>query len=151
MKSDTLSTRNDEKVIDLYRTTGLQPYFEAIYHRYKQRVYRKGLQITKDENLANDCLTRQHNSQLAIRHPLDGINILLDEYRETHDFKLFLLPKSLNTLPTDAINLLIMKDYDGLDLSEIGEPLTVSTEAIKMRLKRSRAKLKKQINSWIEA
>lgn len=183
MKPSTLPSFRDEELIDLFRTTGTQDYFEAIYHRYSPKVYRQCYQLTKDVILAEDythdvfimlllkinlfegrsafstwlysltrnyCLTLQRQQQFADRLSPDHLEIMPEDYSELEEFKLHLLPKAMGTLPTDDAKLLKMKYYDGLEVAEISKQLTVSTGAVKMRLKRSRAKLKKQLSTWLE-
>lgn len=183
MKPSTLQSISDEELVNLFRSTGIQHYFEAIYRRYNHKVYRKCLQLTKDEALAEDythdifillmlkinlfegrsafstwfysltrnyCLTTQRHNQSTSNVSLDYIEVHSDDYTEMDEFKLYLLPKALGILPTEEVNLLRMKYYEGLEVSEISQLLTISTGAIKMRLKRSRAKLKKQISFWLD-
>ena len=52
------------------------------------------------------------------------------------------LAQVMKSLPPDEVQLLRMKYEDGLDIETIGRQLNLSNSAIKMRLKRSRDKIR---------
>nr|WP_293841480.1 RNA polymerase sigma factor [uncultured Arsenicibacter sp.] len=100
----------------------------------------------------NFVLTRLRTHDGAKSISLDGLESIADEYGEGGvDPKLFLLPKALSVLSSEEAQLLVMRYYEGLAFSEISRQLAISISAIKMRLNRSRAKLKKQILTWSES
>lgn len=184
MKNPSFSALSDEELVRLFCATNSTLHFEALYHRYNQKVYRMCWQLTKDKQLAQDythdvfiqvllnlshfqgrsafatwlyTLTRNYCiSKLRGAHPktalsLEGVDQILDDNPDATEQKFYLLSKALAILPVAEANLVVMKYYEGLDLTEISQQMTLSVGAVKMRLKRSREKLKKQIMSWTAA
>ena len=180
MKNPSLSALSDEELIRLFCATNSTPHFEALYHRYNQKVYRMCWQLTKDKQLAQDythdvfiqvllnlayfqgqsafatwLYTLTHNyciSKLRGIAPkkalsAEAIDPLHGHNQVAAEQKFYLLSKALPILPVDEANLVVMKYYEGSDLTEISQQLPVGVGAVKMRLKRSREKLKKQLMS----
>ena len=56
----------------------------------------------------------------------------------------------IDELPPDYNVVLFLKEYEGLTNSEIGDILNISTDNVKIRLHRARARLKKNLNSGCE-
>lgn len=185
MKNPSYSTLSDEELVRLFCATNSTTYFEALYYRYNQKVYRMCWQLTKNKQLAQDyahdvfiqvllklayfqgrsafttwlytltrnyCISKlrskRHQSQSDIS--LEEIDSIHDDYQEFTDQHLQLLSRALTVLSAEEANLVIMKYYQGLEVTQISEQLTISVGAVKMRLKRSREKLRKQIMLWAE-
>lgn len=93
----------------------------------------------------NYCISKlrmgKNNSQL----PLDGISLMLEDKIDAADTTFYQLQEALCKLSTEESNLLVMKYYENLEVTQMSQRLTLSVGAVKMRLKRSRDKLRKQL------
>ena len=99
----------------------------------------------------NYCISKLRNGHPVSYMLLDEFEFTADDYGEPTEHKLHLLQEALSLLPAEEVSLLIMKYNEELDLIQIGKQLTLTVGAVKMRLKRSREKLKKHILSGIQA
>ncbi|ADB40723.1 RNA polymerase sigma factor [Spirosoma linguale] len=172
---------SDEELVRLYVTTQRNIYFERLYERYCNKVYRKCLSFTKDpvraEDLTHDVFLklvvklssfreqakfstwlysitynyctdqlRAHNMRKEVYMDdswdrLDtGIDDGLGEIAEMEAQK---LEKALHQLPPEEQTMLLMKYQDDISIREIANFVGITESAVKMRLKRSRDKLRK--------
>lgn len=179
MKNPLHSSLKDEELVRLFVSTGKQTYFEMLYHRYYQKVYRQCLLLINDPHLAQDythdifmrvmlklnnfqgrslfttwlyaisrnyCISRMRNMESISHIPLDEmLECMHEECSEPTEHKLNLLQDALSLLTSEEATILTMKYNEELELTQIGEQLTLSIGAVKMRLKRSREKLRKHM------
>lgn len=61
---------------------------------------------------------------------------------EENEYSLQYLSEALGTLSPQEINILRLKYQDGLDIQQIADQLNITDSAVKMRLKRSRDKVR---------
>ncbi|QJW88110.1 sigma-70 family RNA polymerase sigma factor [Spirosoma taeanense] len=171
----------DEELVRLYIETQKNAYFEKLYERYCDKVYRKCLSFTKDpmraEDLAHDIFLKlvvklsSFKQQAKFSTWLYSItyNHCLDHVRSPHRHQEFYvseewdrldlsdddglaeieemeatrLQQALQQLTADEQTLLLMKYQDDISLKEIASLTNTTESAVKMRLKRSRDKLRK--------
>jgi RNA polymerase sigma-70 factor (ECF subfamily) len=172
---------SDEELVRLYIETQKNIYFERLYERYADRIYRKCLSFTKDplraEDLTHDVFlklvvklssfreqakfstwlysitynhcTDQLRSQKLRREVYidDGwerLEIKSDEgLAEMAEMEANQLERALHQLPPDEQAMLLMKYQDDISIREIADLNGLTESAVKMRLKRSRDKLRK--------
>jgi len=171
----------DEELVSLYLETQRDAYFERLYERYSDKVYRKCLSFIKDpigaEDLTHDIFLRLINKLSSFRqqarfstwlytitynHCADHVRIpnwryevLLDEgwehlssdpdentadQLETQDQQ---VRQALKRLAPEEQTLLVLKYQEDISIREIASKQALTESAVKMRLKRSRDKLKK--------
>ena len=172
---------SDEELVRLYVETQRNSYFEQLYERYCDKVYRKCLSFTKDPLRAED-LTHDVFLKLAVK--LSGFreqskfstwlysityNYCTDQIRshnmrrevyidegwdrvepeaedgltELAEMEAKQLEQALHQLPPDEQSLLLMKYQDDISIRDIAHLNGLTESAVKMRLKRSRDKLRK--------
>lgn len=177
-KMDTIS---DEELVQLYVETQRNAYFERLYKRYCDKVYRKCLSFTKDsvraEDLTHDIFlklvvklssfrqqskfstwlysitynhcTDQLRSQSLRReiHIDDGWERITigddDGLAELAEMEARQLQKAMHQLPIEEQTMLLMKYQDDISIRDIATLNGTTESAVKMRLKRSRDKLRK--------
>ena len=177
-KMDTIS---DEELVRLYVETQRNAYFERLYKRYCDRVYRKCLSFTKDsvraEDLTHDIFlklvvklssfreqskfstwlysitynhcTDQLRSQNLRREIYmdDGWERLTigndDGLAELAEMEAKQLQNAMHQLPIEEQTMLLMKYQDDISIRDIANLNGITESAVKMRLKRSRDKLRK--------
>jgi RNA polymerase sigma factor (sigma-70 family) len=174
---------SDEELVYLYIDTQQNAYFEQLYERYCDKVYRKCLSFTKDPVQAED-LTHDIFLKLIIKlagfrgqarfstwlysitynHCTDQLrsanlrrHVYVDEGWERMDVKADdeseltelaeleaqQLQRALKKLPALEQALLLMKYQDDISIREIANLNGLTESAVKMRLKRSRERLRK--------
>lgn len=176
-----MDTISDEELVRLYVETQRNAYFERLYERYCDRVYRKCLSFVKDpvraEDLTHDIFlklvvklssfreqakfstwlysitynycTDQLRSQNLRREVYmdDGWERLdvgnEDGLAELAEMEAKQLQKALHQLPPDEQAMLLMKYQDDISIRDIADLNGLTESAVKMRLKRSRDKLRK--------
>ncbi|GAB3807288.1 RNA polymerase sigma factor [Spirosoma humi] len=176
-----MDTISDEELVRLYVETQRNIYFERLYKRYCDKVYRKCLSFTKDplraEDLTHDIFlklvvklssfreqakfstwlysitynhcTDQLRSQNLRREVYmdDGWERLDvgndDGLAEIAEMEAKQLQKALRQLPLEEQTLLLMKYQDDISIRDIADLNGLTESAVKMRLKRSRDKLRK--------
>lgn len=172
---------SDEELVRLYIDTQRNPYFEQLYERYCDKVYRKCLSFSKDpakaEDLTHDVFlklvvklssfkeqskfstwlysitynycTDQLRSQKLRREVYvdDGWERLDvgsdDGLAELAEMEAQQLERALHRLPADEQSMLLMKYQDDISIRDIATVNGLTESAVKMRLKRSRDKLRK--------
>lgn len=176
-----MNTISDEELVRLYVETQRNTYFERLYERYCDKVYRKCLSFTKDplraEDLTHDIFlklvvklssfreqakfstwlysitynhcTDQLRSQNLRREVYmdDGWERLDvgndDGLAELAEMEAKQLQKALRQLPLEEQTMLLMKYQDDISIRDIADLNGLTESAVKMRLKRSRDKLRK--------
>jgi RNA polymerase sigma factor (sigma-70 family) len=169
---------SDEELVALYVDSQNNRYFEEIYARYADKVYRKCYSFVynqaKAEDFTHDIFlklmvkigTFKENAKfstwlysITYNFCMDQIRVNkrlaetslesdfdLEEVEEDTDFATMRgegLRKSLEKIPSDEKALLLMKYQDDFSIKEIADTLNISESAVKMRLLRSKEKLKK--------
>lgn len=173
----------DEELVNLYIETQQNAYFERLYERYCDKVYRKCLSFTKDpiraEDLAHDVFLKlavkmgsfrgqakfstwlysitynyctDHLRSAHLRREVyvdegwERLDVNVDEDKdlaELAEVEAQQLQRALEQLPADEQTMLLMKYQDDVSIREIAEFNGLTESAVKMRLKRSRDKLRK--------
>lgn len=174
----TLHSLKDEEIVQLYVDTQKNIYFEELYDRYADKVFRKCFSFVKDEARAQDfahdifirlavkigtfkedarfstwlysitynyCMDQLRLRKKRAEYELsDNFDIEAeDDDKELLEMRIDGLKKSLEHLTTEEQAVLLMKYQDDFSIREIAEAFDISESAVKMRLKRSREKVKK--------
>ncbi|GAB3501791.1 RNA polymerase sigma factor [Emticicia fontis] len=178
MKNKAFKGIADEELVRLYIDTQRNGYFEEIYDRYVDKVYRKCLSFVKNEAQAEDFT---HDIFLRVVLKLGSFkehakfstwlysityNYCMDQVRQTKkqaevaldenfdladdgdDLELVEmqtqgLKKALQKIDPDERAILLMKYQDDFSIKEISETFKITESAVKMRLMRTKEKLKK--------
>jgi RNA polymerase sigma-70 factor (ECF subfamily) len=168
----------DEELVRLYIETQRNTYFEELYDRYVDKVYRKCLSFVKNEAQAEDFTHdiflrlvlklgsfKEHAKfstwlySITYNYCMDQVRqakrqaeVALDENFDLADdgYDLELaemqsqgLKKALQKIDPDERAILLMKYQDDFSIKEISETLKITESAVKMRLMRTKEKLKK--------
>ena len=172
---------SDEELVRLYVETQRNTYFERLYERYCDKVYRKCLSFTKDPARAEDMthdiflklvvklssfreqskfstwlysITYNHCTD-QLRHHNQRHEVYMDDNWERLDvesddgladlaeMEAVQLGRALQQLAPDEQTLLLMKYQDDISIRDIATISGLTESAVKMRLKRSRDKLRK--------
>ena len=177
---------SDEELVRLYVETQRNTYFEKLYERYCDKVYRKCLSFTKDpvraEDLTHDIFlklvvklssfreqakfstwlysitynycTDQLRSQnlrreVSMEDSWERLEVETgDDLAEMEEMEAQQLQRALLQLAPDEQAMLLMKYQDDISIREIAAINGLTESAVKMRLKRSRDKLRK---SYLES
>lgn len=169
----------DEELVRLYVETQKSRYFEEIYDRYADKVYRKCFSFVKDEVRAQDfthdifiklavkigtfketarfstwlysitynyCMDQLRLIKKRSEYSLDDNYDFADE--DDNDYELLEmktvgLKASMKQLSAEEQAILIMKYQDDFSIKEIAETFDLSESAVKMRLMRTKEKVKK--------
>jgi len=175
-----IELRTDEELVRMFIITQRNLYFEELYERYSDRVYRKCLSFVKDEAKAEDFT---HDIFLKLIFKLSSYNenarfstwlysitynycmdqlrinkkraeVYADESLEVADdtdlntmfeepeVEIRRLKKAMERLTTEEKSILMMKYQDDLSIREISDVFNITESATKMRLLRSREKLR---------
>lgn len=172
---------SDEELVRLYVETQRNAYFEELYGRYCDKVYRKCLSFTKDpiraEDLTHDIflklvvklnsfreqakfstwlysITYNYCTDQLRSHSLrrevymddnwDRLDVGADDgLAEMAEMEAQQLERALHQLPPDEQSMLLMKYQDDISIRDIAAINGLTESAVKMRLKRSRDKLRK--------
>ena len=174
---------SDEELVQLYIETQQNAYFERLYERYCDKVYRKCLSFTKDpvraEDLAHDvflklvvklgsfrgqakfstwlysitynyCTDQQRSNRLRrevyVDEGWERLDVKADdenELTELAEMEAQQIQRALEQMPADEQTMLLMKYQDDISIREIANFNGLTETAVKMRLKRSRDKLRK--------
>ncbi|QIP17465.1 sigma-70 family RNA polymerase sigma factor [Spirosoma aureum] len=172
---------SDEELVRLYIETQKNAYFERLYERYCDKVYRKCLSFTKDplqaEDLTHDIflklviklggfkeqakfstwlysITYNHCTD-HMRSPQRRTEVYMDEgwerldlgaddgLAELAEMEAQKLKLALEQLDPTEQSLLLMKYQDNISIRELADLNGITESAVKMRLKRTRDKLRK--------
>jgi len=176
-----MNNYSDEELVRRYTETQRNEYFEQLYERYCDKVYRKCLSFSKSpaqaEDLTHDVFLKlvlklgsfkeqskfstwlysitynhcadyvrsaQRHTEVHIDEGWDRLdNSQDDELAELAEFEARKLKWALEKMPYEERTMLLMKYQDGASLRDIAELSGLTESAVKMRLKRSRDKLRK--------
>ncbi|MBP6386147.1 MAG: RNA polymerase sigma factor [Pseudarcicella sp.] len=168
----------DEQLVNMFVETQKNLYFEQLYDRYSDKVYRKCMSFVHDSAKAEDythdifmklvlnlgnyketakfstwlysitynfCIDQVRVGKKSIETALDenydvGFDDNDSELEEMEAKKLHL---ALANLTVEEKSILLMKYQDDLSIKEISTTLSISESAVKMRLLRSKDRLKK--------
>ena len=172
---------SDEELVRLYVETQRNIYFEQLYERYCDKVYRKCLSFTKDpiraEDLTHDVFLklvvklssfreqakfstwlysitynyctdqlRSHNlrREVYMDDNWDRLDVGADDgLADMAEMEAQQLEKALHQLAPEEQSMLLMKYQDDISIRDIAAINGLTESAVKMRLKRSRDKLRK--------
>ena len=172
---------SDEELVRLYVETQRNTYFERLYERYCDKVYRKCLSFTKDplraEDLTHDIFMKlvvklsSFREQAKFSTWLYSItyNYCTDQLRshklrrevyvddnwerldvesddglaDMAEMEALQLERALKQLAPEEQTMLLMKYQDDISIRDIAAINGLTESAVKMRLKRSRDKLRK--------
>lgn len=172
---------SDEELVRLYIDKQRNEYFERLYERYCDKVYRKCLSFTKDPVRAEDythdvflkvviklgtfreqakfstwlySITYNHcTDQLRVTNQRrevyvdDGWERMDvgedDGLAELAELEAQQVQRAMQLLAPDEQTMLMMKYQDDVSIREIADINGLTESAVKMRLKRSRDKLRK--------
>ncbi|MCP9763606.1 RNA polymerase sigma factor [Lacihabitans soyangensis] len=178
MKNSKLKHLKDEELVAFYVETQRNVYFEEIYERYANKVYRKCYSFVYNQAKAEDfthdiflklivkigtfketskfstwlysitynyCMDQIRVTKKNQEVALEGDYELVDDYEdeELAQMQGSQLSKSLEKIPSDEKALILMKYQDDFSIKEIAETLKITESAVKMRLLRSKEKLRK--------
>ena len=178
MKNSKYKHLRDEELVALYVDSQRNAYFEEIYERYANKVYRKCYSFVYNQEKAEDfthdiflklivkigtfkesakfstwlysitynyCMDQIRVTKKQHEVPLDE-NYDVEDDPDEGDFASMQgngVRKSLEHIPSDEKALLLMKYQDDFSIKEIADTLNISESAVKMRLLRSKEKLRK--------
>ncbi len=172
---------SDEELVRLYVETQRNTYFERLYERYCDKVYRKCLSFTKDpvraEDLTHDifmklvvklssfreqakfstwlysitynyCTDQLRSHQLRREVYVDDnwerLDVESDDgLSDMAEMEALQLERALKQLAPEEQTMLLMKYQDDISIRDIAAINGLTESAVKMRLKRSRDKLRK--------
>lgn len=178
MKNSKLKHLKDEELVALYIDTQQNLYFEEIYERYANKVYRKCYSFVYNQAKAEDfthdiflklivkigtfkesskfstwlysitynfCMDQIRVNKKNVEVALDGNHDIMDENDEDDLVNMHSdqLGKTLEKIPSDEKALILMKYQDDFSIKEIADTLNITESAVKMRLLRSKDKLRK--------
>jgi RNA polymerase sigma factor (sigma-70 family) len=178
LKNSKLKHLKDEELVAFYVETQRNVYFEEIYERYANKVYRKCYSFVYNQAKAEDfthdiflklivkigtfketskfstwlysitynyCMDQIRVTKKNQEVALEGDYELVDDYEdeELAQMQGSQLSKSLEKIPSDEKALILMKYQDDFSIKEIAETLKITESAVKMRLLRSKEKLRK--------
>ena len=162
----------------LYVETQRNLYFEELYDRYVDKVYRKCLSFVKNEAQAEDFTHdiflrlvlkigtfKEHAKfstwlySITYNYCMDQIKIIKKQAETTLEENFDLeqeydnaelveiqaqdLKKALQKIDPNERAMLLMKYQDNFSIKEIADTLNITESAVKMRLMRTKEKLRK--------
>jgi RNA polymerase sigma-70 factor (ECF subfamily) len=178
LKNSKLKYLKDEELAALYVDSQKNIYFEELYERYANKVYRKCYSFVYDQAKAEDlthdiflklivkigtfketskfstwlysitynfCMDQIRVTKKNQEVALEGDYELADDYEDDDLVQMqgSQLNKSLDKIPSDEKALILMKYQDDFSIKEIADTLKITESAVKMRLLRSKEKLRK--------
>jgi RNA polymerase sigma-70 factor (ECF subfamily) len=178
LKNKSLKNTPDEELVRLYVETQRNLYFEELYDRYVDKVYRKCLSFVKNEAQAEDFTHdiflrlvlkigtfKEHAKfstwlySITYNYCMDQIKIIKKQAETTLEENFDLeqeydnaelveiqaqdLKKALQKIDPNERAMLLMKYQDNFSIKEIADTLNITESAVKMRLMRTKEKLRK--------
>jgi RNA polymerase sigma factor (sigma-70 family) len=175
-------SRSDEELVQLYVETQTNFYFEQLYERYADKVYRRCFSFVKDgakaEDFTHDIFiklivklgTFKEDARFSTWLYSITYNYCMDQLRvakkrgeiysdeelemadsvdlhsvfDEADIEVKRLNRAMDYLSADEKSILMMKYQDDLSIRDIADIFRVTESAVKMRLLRSREKLRKR-------
>ncbi len=179
-KDKTYNVYTDEELVQLFISTQRNHFFEELYKRYSDKVYRKCLSFVKDSAKAEDFThdiflkvilklstfkeTARFSTWLysiTYNYCMDQLRINkkrkevyqdeelevpddtdLNQVFEEPDIESKRLHQAMDQLQTEEQSILMMKYQDELSIREIADIFRITESAVKMRLLRTREKLR---------
>ncbi|MDP5121565.1 MAG: sigma-70 family RNA polymerase sigma factor [Spirosomaceae bacterium] len=180
MNTVNLKNLKDEELVRLYIETQKNRYFEEIYDRYSDKIFRKCYSFVKDTARAQD-FTHDIFIKLSVKigtfketarfstwlysitynYCMDQLRLIkkrgeyelnenfdLEAEDDGEDYELLQmktvgLKKSMELLTAEEKAILIMKYQDDFSIKDIADTFGLTESAVKMRLMRTREKVKK--------
>jgi RNA polymerase sigma factor (sigma-70 family) len=173
-----MKTKTDEELVRLYVETQRNVFFEELYRRYSDKVYRKCVSFVKDQARAEDfthdiflklivrigtfqesskfstwlfsitynyCMDQiRINKKMAEEEIDEEFDVEDDTYLEDVELESKNLRKAMEAIAPEEKAILVMKYQDDFSIKDIADTLKITESAVKMRLKRSREKLKQK-------
>lgn len=168
----------DEELVQLYVDTQRNIYFEELYDRYADKIYRKCYSFVKDTAKAEDfthdiflklaikigtfketarfstwlysitynyCMDQLRMAKKRSEYSLDENFDVIEEDNDAELIEIQAdgLKKSMEHLSPDEKAILLMKYQDDFSIKEIADTFKISESAVKMRLMRTRDKVRK--------
>lgn len=163
----------------MYLRTQQNNYFETLYNRYVNKVYRRCLSLTKDstqaEDFTHDIFLRVYGNlgnfkahstfstwlysisynycMDQIRYANRTVTVSLDQEHELYwtdtaepehtEAQLQQLAQVMSSITPEENHMLRLKYEDGLDIKTIAHQFSLKDSAVKMRLKRTRDKIRR--------
>ncbi len=178
MHLESIARLSDEELVRHFVKTQRNSFFEELYERYSEKVYRKCFSFVNDsakaEDLAHDVFLRVITKlgtfketarfstwlySITYNYCMDSIRkskrMREDALGESFDFveeeidqemlgmQAEGLKKSLNEISPEEKAMLLMKYQDNFSVKEIAEAFKISESATKMRLLRTKEKMRK--------
>ncbi|MFN4145048.1 MAG: RNA polymerase sigma factor [Runella sp.] len=169
----------DEQLVRLYVDTQRNTFFEELYERYSDKVYRKCLSFVKDQAKAEDfthdiflklivrigtfkesskfstwlfsvtynyCMDQLRLNKKTAEEELSETIDAIDESEDLEEIEMQTarLKEVLAQISPEERTILLMKYQDDFSIKEIADTFGLTESAVKMRLKRSKEKLKKK-------
>ena len=168
----------DEDLVHLYLDTQEEDYFEHLYNRYVNKVYRRCLSLTKDSVQAQDftqdifvrvlakldrfekrssfstwlysisynyCMDQLRSGKRLETVKIDQdlmLDVAHEDETESTAHQLQQLSRIMEKLSPKELELLALHYEEGLSIIDIATQLNIKNSAVKMRLKRTRDKLR---------
>jgi RNA polymerase sigma factor (sigma-70 family) len=178
IQATTMKHYTDEQLVRLFVETQRNSFFEEIYERYADKVYRKCLSFVKDQARAEDfthdifmklilrlgsfketakfstwlfsitynyCMDQLRVIKKEAEEVLDDNIDIIDEPDDTAEVEMeaHRLRQALDKITPDERTILLMKYQDDFSIKEIADTFGLTESAVKMRLKRTKEKLRK--------
>lgn len=178
MSKSKFKDLKDEELVHFYVETQRNIYFEEIYDRYADKIYRKCYSFVKDTAKAEDythdiflklaikigtfketarfstwlysitynyCMDQLRLSKKRSEYALDENFDIVEEEDASEQIELQVdsLKKSMEHLAPEEKAILLMKYQDDFSIKEISDTFKISESAVKMRLMRTREKVRK--------
>lgn len=178
MKNKAFKNTPDEELVRLYVETQRNLYFEELYDRYVDKIFRKCLSFVKNEAQAEDFTHdiflrlvlkigtfKEHAKfstwlySITYNYCMDQIKVIKKQAETTFDENFDLeqeydnaelveiqaqdLKKALQKIDSNERAMLLMKYQDDFSIKEIADTLNITESAVKMRLMRTKEKLRK--------
>ena len=170
---------SDEELVKLFIETNKDVYFEYLYDRYADKVYRKCLSFVKDPAKAEDfthdiflklvlslnsykehakfstwlysitynfCVDKVRTAKKVQEVELDDNFDSIDDSDDSDlkEIEAQRLRDTLREVSPDERAILLMKYQDDFSIKEIADTFGLTESAVKMRLKRTKEKLRKK-------
>ncbi len=169
----------DEQLVRLYVDTQRNTFFEELYERYADKVYRKCLTFVKDQAKAEDfthdiflklivrigtfretskfstwlfsitynyCMDQLRLTKKMAENELTETIDVAEESDDTEEMEIDTqrLQHVLESISAQERTILLMKYQDDFSIKEIADTFGLTESAVKMRLKRTKEKLRKR-------
>jgi RNA polymerase sigma factor (sigma-70 family) len=169
----------DEQLVRLYVDTQRNTFFEELYERYADKVYRKCLTFVKDQAKAEDfthdiflklivrigtfretskfstwlfsitynyCMDQLRLTKKMAENELTETFDIVEESEDIEEIEMDAqrLRQVLENISPQERTILLMKYQDDFSIKDIADTFGLTESAVKMRLKRTKEKLRKR-------